>query len=327
MGFGGRFSPVSLSTLLGESMPEVEWLWEPFIPAHRSTLLSAYLKTGKSTLVYGILAAIARGTPFMGYPTTKTNILLLAVEEHRQDIALRFSSYGIEKDSDEAKSISVHVGSLESAPTPELETFIKERKIGLIVIETISRLLNVSDENSNSLVQNAFDPWLRLAGRNDAAILVVHHNNKGETQDVRSIRGASSYGAMVEQIIVMWKQGDPGSRYRKLIIEGRYPQSPREFICEYTPELEWRSVGRPEDQLVDVVLKEIMNLLSDGFPRTRPEIARAIKRKENNVLKALTAPLPDWCNRTGTGRRGDPFKYSIKEEQNGTDRTGPESGA
>ncbi len=315
MGLGGRFTPICLSTLLGEDMPEVEWLWEPFIPAHRSTLLSAYLKTGKSTLVYGILSAIAKGIPFMGYPTRKTNILLLAVEEHRQDIALRFGTYGIEKDSAEANSIHVHIGALESMPTPELEAFIKNHQIGLIVVETISRLLNVSDENSNSLVQNAFEPWLRLAQRHDSAILVVHHNNKGETQDVRSIRGASSYGAMVEQIIVMWKQGDPSSRFRKLIIEGRYPQSPREFICEYTPEFEWRSVGRPEDQVTDAVAEEVKNLLTDGFPRTRAEIAKTLKRKDNNVLKALT-PVPDWCQRTGKGVRNDPYKYSMKEEMN-----------
>ena len=313
---GGKFAPVSLSLLLGEGMTEVEWLWEPFIPAHRSTLLSAYLKTGKSTLVYGIISAIVKGEPFMGYPTRPTNVLLLAVEEHRQDIAIRFSNFGIEKDSTEANRITVHVGSLESAPSPEMELFIKDNHIGLIVVETISRLLNVSDENSNSLVQNAFEPWLRLAQRNDAAILVVHHNNKGETQDVRSIRGASSYGGMVEQIIVMWKHGDPSSRYRRLTIDGRYPQSPREFICEYTAEMEWVAVGKPGDVLSDVIAEEVRLLLADGTVRTRHELGMILKRKQGNILRALT-PVPDWCVRLGEGKKNDPYRYTLKETHSG----------
>src|SRR5687768_4889619 len=84
-----RFNPESAAEILARSPEPINWLWENYIAAGDLFVFAAYMKVGKSTFFYSLASAIAKGIEFLGYPTRRTKVLILALEEHIRDIDLR----------------------------------------------------------------------------------------------------------------------------------------------------------------------------------------------------------------------------------------------
>src|SRR5688500_10072374 len=64
-----NFSPITAKDLLAQNPGAIKWIWEPYLPEGTLILLVAYMKVGKSTLVYSLAVAVARGLPFLKTPT------------------------------------------------------------------------------------------------------------------------------------------------------------------------------------------------------------------------------------------------------------------
>ena len=68
-GEGTNFHPVTAADLLAQKPEPIVWVWEHFLPEGALNLLVAYMKVGKSTFTYAIAVAVARGAPFLDFPT------------------------------------------------------------------------------------------------------------------------------------------------------------------------------------------------------------------------------------------------------------------
>src|SRR5437773_3588747 len=81
----------------GTQPRDPSWLCDSLIPLGRLVLLSAYAKVGKTELAYQLALDVARGEPFLGYATRKGGraVLILAVEEHPEDIRHRLLKLGL----------------------------------------------------------------------------------------------------------------------------------------------------------------------------------------------------------------------------------------
>lgn len=308
----GQFHPQDLETLLASETPDITWVWEPFIPTEALVLLSAYMKVGKSTLMYGLISAILRGEDFLGYRTTKTNILILAVEESERDVRNRLLNFRIQ----EGMGLYVHVGRM--LPSPEnyaiLRRFLRDKQIGLVVVDTLSTYISVEDENNNSEVLRAVSPLLDIAHTDKVSVVMIHHNNKGEGDGGKGIRGASSLFGLVDQALILKYQGSHKGRFRRLETLGRYDETPRELVLEMDTDYTYRTVGSEADALADTILLEVREvLLSLGRPLSLVEIAEQLPLRKLKTLQKALSPLPEWLKREGEGVRGDPFRYSLLE--------------
>lgn len=67
----------------------------------------------------------------------------------------------------------------------------------LIVLDSVSTLFGLDDENNNSEWNNKINPFLRDLRALDIACILLHHAGK---EDRRGLRGASSMGAMAQNI-------------------------------------------------------------------------------------------------------------------------------
>ena len=76
------FNPRRASDILAEELQPIDWVWEKYIATGDLFLFVAYMKVGKSTFTYPLAIAVARGIPFLGYPTKKGGVLALALEEN-----------------------------------------------------------------------------------------------------------------------------------------------------------------------------------------------------------------------------------------------------
>lgn len=90
-----NFRPLPVADLLSLEPKPVRWVWEPFLPEGGLALLVAFMKVGKTTFAYALAAAVAQGRPFLGFPTKRGGVLLLALEEHPRDVRLRLKRFGI----------------------------------------------------------------------------------------------------------------------------------------------------------------------------------------------------------------------------------------
>ena len=62
----------------------VEWLWNGFLMPGDIALLTSQWKTGKTTLLSGLLRHLADGKPFLGRATRPARAFVVSEESHAQ---------------------------------------------------------------------------------------------------------------------------------------------------------------------------------------------------------------------------------------------------
>lgn len=307
----GVFSPVPFS-VFAQGKSDVRWLWDTYIPEGTVCLLSAFMKVGKSTLVYSLISSLVTGSKLLDLDCKKSKVLLLAVEGSDRDIRRNLLSAGV---ADDCADLFVHYGSLplHSANYDALRKFVRENEIGLVIIDTLAPLIAVEDENDNSMVQKAVTPILAIAYEDKCTVLMVHHNNKGDGEGGKGIRGASSLFAMVDQALLLKYHGSHLGRQRRLDSMGRFSETPRELVVELNDRDEWEAVGSGKDASRKALQDLLGTLMANqaSQPVSAMELARMSDRTLKQVHRALS-PLPDFILRTGQGVKGDPFLYSYR---------------
>lgn len=309
----GRLAPVPFHQFFGQGPVDIDWIWEPFIPKDSTVLLSAYMKVGKSTFTYDLISSILRGDSFLNFRTKPVNVLLLAVEESARDVRNRLVTFGLGPETRTAASLLVHSGPLQ--PTGEnlalMEDLIVRAQVGLVVVDTLSRFMQLDDENDNAEMQRVLVPWLDMGRRTETSLLLIHHNGKQNSEGGVGIRGASALLAMVDQAMILRYQGNHRSRMRNLETLGRYDETPRELVYELNDDYRHHLLGLGDTTLSQVIAKEIQIVLTNSpAPMTVLELALAVGRTVKQVQKALS-PLPTWCSKTGKGVKGEPFRFAL----------------
>ena len=320
-----NFHPVTAAALLAETPEPMVWIWESYLPKGALVLLVAYMKVGKSTLAYPLALAVAQGRPFLGYATTQTPVLLLAVEEHPRDVRQRLERFGLRKDD----AVHVHRGRLTPSDRVDIERYIREHGIGLVLLDTLSRYWQIKDENDNAQVMERISPFIDLAHETGATIVLVHHESKAGGAGGRGIRGGSALLAAVDQALMLEKRkGHAQARRRILRAIGRYDETPDELVIELA-DGEYRRVGTLVEASRGADTETVLAALSDA--PCRPETIATTTGLSLRRVRAALAALggdPAKVRRQGTGRRGNPFTYcrpAPDSIQSGADPMGPES--
>jgi Bifunctional DNA primase/polymerase, N-terminal/AAA domain len=68
------FRPFSAAEILRREPEPVNWVWEPFLPNGVLSVLASPAKVGKSTFVYPLALAVAKGQSFLGFPTKRSGV-------------------------------------------------------------------------------------------------------------------------------------------------------------------------------------------------------------------------------------------------------------
>jgi len=161
-------------------------------------------KTGKTWMLYTLLAAVASGSRWLGRSVTQGRVLLVDNELHEETLLNRLGAVvealGVEKATfDERVSVAVLRGQWRTLE--DLEATVREAGRGafdVIALDAFYRFIEKgTDENSNSDMTAVYNHLDRIAEFAGAAIVNVHHSSKGEqahksTTDVGSGAGAIS---------------------------------------------------------------------------------------------------------------------------------------
>jgi predicted ATP-dependent serine protease len=291
----------TLDEILGTEPPQVDWVWEFWVARGYVHVLVGEPKKGKSTILYALLAAIARGEPFLGYATKSTPVLVVCPEENIISISQRCWKFDIPRDS------PIYFQPLRQYQDFFLEVskFCTVNNIGLIIIDTASGWWNIEDENDNAQVQATLNKFLAVARGTNTAVLLAHHSNRAGT----SARGASSFDGAVD-LIASFTTGYSINQ-RKLITRSRFDETPGELLADYDPDTAiYKFAGTDADNIRQATQERIRTYILSNGPSPAKAIAAELKIKEGRVPAVLSdAP---WAERVGKGVRGDPFIYSVK---------------
>ena len=194
-----KYNFMNLNELYQQPL-EMDWLIEDVIPSNSIGMVFGASGSGKSHIVFSMAAMIANGVPWFDKETKQGNVLVMAGEGLR-GLSSRFKA--IEKEHDLVIDQSnVHISNrgigLDTDNGYELVLQAIKDQGGspdLIIIDTLSRHLERSVENSNDDMARFINRLEKIRMKHECTIIIVHHTGKGENQ---SARGASALKGNVD---------------------------------------------------------------------------------------------------------------------------------
>jgi hypothetical protein len=311
-----RFRPLTAAEILHRvktrSHHQKPWLWERFILPGRLTLLSAYAKVGKSTLAYELTMAVLRGEPYLGYTTRKGRVLILAVEEHPDDIEDRLVEFGLQP----SDKIRVWPARVKPWMLADIGRYITDHQIQMVVLDSLSSYWKPESENSNTDIHEWIVELQDLARETGAAVLIICHDRKGGGQYGEQVRGGGDLLAQVDQALLLGRGRNLPVHQRVLETVGRFRETPRKLLLDYTGEPpHYSSLGTPEDRSVETLKVRVISVLRGDGASTTATLMKKTGLKWKTVKKITKQLLADQViSRRGTGHKGDPFVWTLRKK-------------
>jgi hypothetical protein len=292
---------------VAEPDEKVAWLVDGLLPAGGLSLVAGKPKAGKSTMVRNIALNVARGEPFLGRKTTQGVVLYAAFEEKRQDVKEHLRNL----QAAGVHALHVYIGPLPPDPVAWLRAAIQQHGAALVILDTFGRFLRVRDLNDYSEVTRATDPIIKLAHETGAHIHCLHHAGKGERQGTDAALGSTALTGFVDTVFILKRHGD---NMRTLETIQRTGTDLPETVVTLDADGRVALAGSLDARRVSEAVEAVVNGVG---PETRTEeaILEAIGGDRATVGKGLREALRARCLvRAGAGRKGDPFRYYLPDE-------------
>ncbi len=206
---------LKLLTMSDIPAEEVRWLWYPYLPRGKITIVQGDPGEGKTTFVLALAALLTRGLPMPGSSGTKPpmNIIYQTAEGGLADtVKPRLTSLGAECSKVQVIDESERELTLSDQ---RLAQAIQETGASLLVLDPIQAYLGDGvDMHRANEVRPIFKRLGQLAEQSGCAILLVGHMNK--MQGVKSAyRGLGSidFRAAARSVLLVGRsKDDPDTR-------------------------------------------------------------------------------------------------------------------
>jgi hypothetical protein len=311
-------APVLASDLDNESN-KIEWLWNGYIAKRHTTLFSALMKSGKTTLVGHLLKALQTGGTFCGRLVTQCKTLIVS-EESKGIWQRRRDLLGLDN------SLALLCRPMMVKPTPmdwvdfvlHVQDCASSHKADLVVIDTISTFAPWRNENDTAQQMEAVIPlnYLTQAG---FGVSIFHHFGKTDDSEGKASRGSTALASAVDIILEMrrYKPGDLTDRRRTLSGMGRFDEIPSEVILElaadgsgYTAQGDKKTVEA--DELRELI-RGVLPIESPGMTASEvhERLPEGSRSSRGDVSKALNAETGSFWQREGTGKKNSPYRFWV----------------
>lgn len=302
------FAIIPVGDLLAEEDREPPWLVDGLLPAGGSSLLVAKAKTGKSTLIRQLLASVVLGGEFLGRRVERRRALYFAIEEKRGRLRDQLRALGFDDDP-----LYLVLGKLDHRGPPmyeQLAAGITETGAGLVVIDPLFKFVRIKDGNDYAEVSRILEPLTDVARQSGAHLCIVHHANKGSGGLDASL-GSSALNAAVDTILLLVRDG----QRRTVQAIQRYGEDLDEVV------LAMDDAGRITITETVAEARESEHearvwAVVQGGAFTESQIVSAVGGDRVAVRFALRQLVSEgFIERRGTGKRGDPYEYAARTEE------------
>ena len=293
------------------------WHWHGYVRPGCVTMLSALWKAGKTTLISQLLRAWETQESFLGQKIAKTRALYIS-EENDSTWEPRAKNYKL--------NINDHHGWIMQpfSGTPSMaqwQTFLGECKADMVehgfdclVVDTLSSVWPVKDENSASEVGAAFQALKYFAKDGKHSVLVVHHMRKSQGADFTAARGSGAGSASADLLMEFFREearfGQRSKTKRVIKGSGRFNEvTPDEMIIDFV-EGDLVCLGAKDELDNELRKKSIIEVLSEGEFMTLEQVQLASGQRRDTVIKQLEELVRGGeVETTGAGTRGSKKKF------------------
>lgn len=193
----------------------VEWLWYPYIPSGKLTVIQGDPGEGKSTFVLNMVARLTKGMAMPdGFPVSKPGVAIYqcAEDSAADTIKPRLEQAGADCDRvayiiDDDIALTLEDGRIETA--------IQQTGASVLIIDPIQAFI---PPDADMLSATGMRALLRkLAGvaeRNHCAVILVGHMNKGTSKSLYRGLGSIDIAAIARSVLMVARdEHRPGLRY------------------------------------------------------------------------------------------------------------------
>jgi putative DNA primase/helicase len=309
---------VPLQSFLAEPETSVDWIVGGLLPAGGLAVLAAKPKVGKSTLARYIAYCVARGIPCLGHNTSQGLVLYVSIEERRRDVRAHFSHLA----SGAADlPLHVHVGPVPGTPPRATREAIREHRIQwltreivhhkpvLVIIDTWGRFLNVKDGNDYAEATEASEPLIELARSSGTHLLFTHHAKKGEAELIDSLLGSTAIAGSVDTVLLIRRHPD---KTRTIASNQRVGDDLDDSVLSFDKAPGTLDLGGTlRDVQLAAAVQKVCAVLGAG-PLTEQSIRERAGMRGGDAGQAIRSALAEkQIVRSGTGKRNDPYLYSV----------------
>jgi 5S rRNA maturation endonuclease (ribonuclease M5) len=291
----------SCQRLLKMEIPEPRWILPGILP-EGATILAGKPKGGKSLLMLNIAFAVSIGGMALGkLEVEQGEVLYLDMENPltamKQRVMDLVSAQNLDIDkvsenlifADREDWPKLHEGGLEA-----IEAWIEcSKNPALIVVDTLQAMRPPTNTRRSMYEQDyeAVSTLQKIAGKNNIAIVVIHHTNKmikPEDDPIGAISGTMGISGGVDSVMVLSKTTRTADS--TLYCQGRY--APAEELALNQTNIGWSLLGKAEDCDISPEQAEILNVIEQaGEPVTPSEIAKKTGKGRttiNDYLRRLS---------------------------------------
>ena len=305
----------------GQVSSGTEWLWHGYLARRNITVCTSVWKSGKTTLLAGLLHHLANDGTFLGRTCRASKVLVVSEEADEHWIERQ---RGIPLDN----HVKLLSRPFRGNPTPEewqhlcnyAETFAACGHLDLLVVDPLSTFLPGRSEADAGTLLNFLHP-LRNVALAGAAVLVLHHPRKGHSPDGHAARGSGVLSGYADTLLELHRFGPMKSdnNRRRLVGMSRWPETPAQLIFEW-------AVGTPEFNVLDdpELLRfrdnweQVKTILTKrSTPATHQQLladwpADRVPPPTSQLYTWLSRAVDlGWVVRTGHGTKGSPYTFAM----------------
>ena len=294
--------PLDMKAFLSRPMDQTRYIWDKTLAFRSSSLLVGKPRDGKSTLGLNLALAVCRGLPFLGRETHKSSVLYLSLDNSAEDMDEMLAKLDARSDD----PLFIHSGTIPENSTEWLVDILNRKDIRLAIVDTMQRFFHLEDNHAYAEAINKMEPLDNFAKDIGFHVMYLHHAGKSG-----GYLGTTAYKAMCPTYMELMRIGD--SQQRILTSDQRYGKHFESIAIGMDKDGWIKVIGTYEDAQINEVIPKIREFVEmDEEGVTELEIRKNIPARGIIVSKAIRAMFrAGTIERTGQGKKGDPFKYHI----------------
>ena len=256
---------------------EINWLWYPFIPRGKVTILQGDPGEGKSTFMLTLAAYLTRGEdlPFTdcGEPPDPITVLYQSTEDDYDDtIVPRFIKAG---------GIRDRLAFIDESEYPltfdddRILEGIKQTGAKLLVLDPLASYIGDCSLNASNEVRQKFNALINAARETDCAIVVVNHMNKMPgLKAIYRTPGSIDVAGAVRSILLLAR--DPDEEDKRYLVQTKMNLASKGDALEFSIEDGGIKFTGITDKTADEILRKQDFVSGIGRPDVKLQEAKEV---------------------------------------------------
>jgi hypothetical protein len=299
------FAPIS--TVLDGEAGETPWKVKGYVALGALTLWAGWPKTGKTTVLFHLMAALQNGAPFLGIEVAQSGALLLT-EERCGTLASKVDRWNLNGSIHHLRRQQA-LGQSWSEVVHGATGYCQENDLEVLIVDTFSEWARIGNENEAGEVLAAIGA-LQEAAATGLAVQVAAHQRKSPGRFGQAVRGSNALTGAVDIIVEIERAvtfRDANMRVLRAI--SRYDETPEDIVIALTDEgFEVR--GDSEHAQAEADRSRILEAIREAGSASTKDIAD-ITEFPNGTVNRHAKGLYEAreIDRTGAGKRNDPYLW------------------